>query len=82
MRFSESTAPTPEQVIVDCIAVGQTILDGSDERVILFVKLLDGFVLGTELEQLIRAEIRARRSARHIPAKVNGHQSTSKLTFD
>ncbi|KZT39610.1 acetoacyl-CoA synthetase [Sistotremastrum suecicum HHB10207 ss-3] len=70
MRFSESTAPKPDQVIVDCIAVGQSILDGTDERVILFVKLLDGFVLGDELEQHIRTEIRARRSARHVPSKI------------
>jgi len=56
--------------IVDCLAVGQSIAKGTDERVILFVKLLEGQTLGADLEKRIRAEIRARRSARHVPAEV------------
>lgn len=57
--------------IVDCVAVGQSIAGGTDERVILFVKLLEGQVLTEELEKRIKTEIRARRSARHVPARVS-----------
>ena len=60
--------------VVDCLAVGQRIADG-DERVILFVKLLEGQVLTGELENRIRTEVRARRSARHVPARVSTVQS-------
>ncbi|TFK91828.1 acetoacyl-CoA synthetase [Polyporus arcularius HHB13444] len=56
--------------IVDCVAVGQSIAGGTDERVILFVKLLEGQVLTEELEKRIRTEVRARRSARHVPARI------------
>ncbi|KAF7301696.1 Acetoacetyl-CoA synthetase [Mycena indigotica] len=55
--------------IVDCLAVGQTISD-SDERVVLFVKLPDGQVLDQTLEKTIKDEVRARRSARHVPGKI------------
>ena len=57
--------------IVDCLAVGQSIAQGADERVILFVKLLEGEGLTEELENRIRREIRARRTARHVPCKVS-----------
>ncbi len=61
----------PKHGVVDCLAVGQLIEGGTDERVILFVKLPDGHVLSeTTLEQKIKAEIRKRRSPRHVPAKV------------
>ena len=56
--------------IVDCLVVGQSIAGGTDERVILFVKLLEGQVLTAELEKRIKAEVRTRRSARHVPAKI------------
>lgn len=58
--------------ITDCLAVGQSIEQGADERVILFVKLLEGEALSAELDKRIKSEIRARRSARHVPAKVGG----------
>ena len=57
--------------IVDCLAVGQSIGGGADERVVLFVKLLEGQVLTHELEKRIKTEVRARRSARHVPARVS-----------
>lgn len=57
--------------IVDCLVVGQSIAHGSDERVVLFVKLLEGQVLSAELQARIKAEVRARRSARHVPARVS-----------
>ncbi|KAI0375673.1 acetoacyl-CoA synthetase [Pilatotrama ljubarskyi] len=56
--------------IVDSLVVGQSIAHGTDERVVLFVKLLEGQVLTEELEKRIKAEIRARRSARHVPARI------------
>lgn len=56
--------------IVDCLAVGQSISQGADERVILFVKLLEGEKLSPELKKRIRSEIKGRRTARHVPARV------------
>lgn len=64
--FSEPGAES----IVDCVAVGQKISDGTDERVILFVKLPPGNTLSVDLEQRIKIEIRNRRSPRHVPARV------------
>ncbi|KAI0677532.1 acetoacyl-CoA synthetase [Trametes maxima] len=56
--------------VVDCLVVGQSVARGTDERVVLFVKLLEGQALTPELEKRIKSEIRARRSARHVPAKI------------
>ncbi|KAJ6599056.1 acetoacetyl-CoA synthetase [Mycena vulgaris] len=55
--------------ILDCLAIGQTI-GGSDERVILFVKLPDTQELSPALERQIKDEVRARRSPRHVPAQI------------
>lgn len=60
--------------IVDCLAIGQSIQQGTDERVIMFVKLLEGETLTPELEKRIKTEIRNKRSARHVPAKVSGRR--------
>ena len=57
--------------ITDCLVVGQSIAGGTDERVVLFVKLLEGEALSDELAARIRTEIRARRSPRHVPARVS-----------
>ena len=46
--------------IVDCLAVGQSISQGTDERVVLFVKLLEGETLSEELEKRVKGEIRTR----------------------
>lgn len=56
--------------LVDSLAVGQKIEGGVDERVILFVKLLQEQTLSDELERRIKDEIRARRSPRHVPTRV------------
>ncbi|KIY49242.1 acetoacetate-CoA ligase [Fistulina hepatica ATCC 64428] len=56
--------------IADCLAVGQAIDNGADERVILCVKLPEGANLTPELEYKIRTEIRTRRTPRHVPARV------------
>lgn len=65
------TSTHAAHTIVDCLAVGQSIGGGADERVVLFVKLLEGQVLTHELEKRIKTEVRARRSARHVPARVS-----------
>ncbi|EKM59066.1 uncharacterized protein PHACADRAFT_113281 [Phanerochaete carnosa HHB-10118-sp] len=56
--------------VIDCLAVSQSIAQGTDERVLLFVKLLEGEALSEDLEKRIKHEIRTRRTARHVPAKV------------
>jgi acetoacetyl-CoA synthetase len=59
--------------VVDALCVGQKIgLEKADERVLLFVKLLDGVKLSPELSTAIAKEVRSRRSPRHVPAKVSG----------
>jgi acetoacetyl-CoA synthetase len=75
------SGPAVEQIIVDYLAVGQKIDGGIDERVILFVKLLDGQSLSTDLEQKIKTEIRTRRSPRHVPARVCVYRSTTGTLF-
>lgn len=57
--------------IEDALAVGQAIGGGVDERVILFVKLSEGQTLSMDMETKIKSEIRVRRSARHVPARVS-----------
>lgn len=51
-------ASAEEYPVVDYLAVGQSIDGGTDEQVILFVKLPVGATLSTELEQKIRAQVR------------------------
>jgi len=75
------SGPTAEQNIVDSLAVGQKIDGGIDERVILFVKLPEGQSLSADLEQKIKAEIRTRRSPRHVPAQVCGYRLISGTLF-
>ena len=75
MCFAQGLGVPPEHVVSDCVAVGQSLRGGVDERVVLFVKLLDGHVLGPELEKKIKSEIRARRTARHVPERVSGRST-------
>uniref|UniRef100_D8PNZ0 AMP-dependent synthetase/ligase domain-containing protein n=1 Tax=Schizophyllum commune (strain H4-8 / FGSC 9210) TaxID=578458 RepID=D8PNZ0_SCHCM len=56
--------------ILDCLAVGQSIADGTDERVVLFVKLAEDKMLDKSLEEAIKREIRARRTPRHVPSRI------------
>lgn len=51
--------------IQDSLAVGQKWK--GDERIILFVKLKEGFHFSKELESKIRAELRTKASPRHVP---------------
>lgn len=72
--FSDNAqSSTSNKVILDALCIGQKLPAGEagavgDERVILFVKLPDGQVLDDGLIKSIAKEIRARRSARHVPA--------------
>jgi hypothetical protein len=59
-----------EHVVLDYLAVGQKTDGGTDERVVLFVKLPLGQNLSPAFEARIKSEIRARRSPRHVPARV------------
>jgi len=68
--FPRSPALTASQAIVDCLAVGQIIDKGADERVILFVKLEEGETLSLGLVNKVKAEIRAQRSPRHVPSRI------------
>lgn len=77
--FKPGPTTAPEHVIVDCLAVGQNIGNGTDERVILFIKLDEGFAISEDLESRIRAEIRSRRSARHVPAKASYRRITDEI---
>ena len=52
----------------DSVIVGQSW--NNDVRVILFVKMAAGFELNDELQNKIRADIRANASPRHVPAKI------------
>jgi acyl-coenzyme A synthetase/AMP-(fatty) acid ligase len=57
--------------LVDCLAVGQTIAGGTDERVLLFVQLPDTQTLSPTLVRQIKDEVRSRRSPRHVPAEAS-----------
>jgi acetoacetyl-CoA synthetase len=54
--------------IVDSVVVGQQ--QGDDVRVVLFVKLAEGFELTDELATAIKATIRSGCSPRHVPAVI------------
>lgn len=59
------------QRVADSLVVGQMTEDKKDERVVLFVKLDEGEKLTAETVHAIKQEIRARRSARHVPGSVS-----------
>jgi acetoacetyl-CoA synthetase len=67
--FSDSAKLPRAETIMDYVAVGQRLPD-NDERVLLFVKMIEGETLSPALERKIKEEIRARRSPRHVPAKI------------
>jgi acetoacetyl-CoA synthetase len=54
--------------VADSLAVGQSYQD--DQRVILFVKLAEGFTLTDELKNKIRKMLRENASPRHVPALI------------
>ena len=54
--------------VEEAVAVGQDI--GSDQRVLLFVRLREGLKLDAELIKKIRMQIRENTTPRHVPAIV------------
>jgi len=54
--------------VADSLAVGQNYLE--DQRVILFVKLAEGFALTDQLKDKIRKTLRENASPRHVPALI------------
>jgi len=54
--------------ILESIAVGQDW--DNDVRVVLFVRMKDGFVLSDDVSDRIRKQIRTGASPRHVPAKI------------
>ena len=54
--------------VEDSVVVGQRW--ENDTRVVLFVKMEEGFELGDDLIKKIRSTIRANASPRHVPAKI------------
>jgi acetoacetyl-CoA synthetase len=58
------------QEVADSLAVGQNYQE--DQRVILFVKLAEGFGLTDELKDKIRKTLRENASPRHVPALILG----------
>jgi len=65
----ESSFSSPP-VIVDSLVVGQTTQGGADERVVLFVQLPDGGTLDDALVKAIKVQVRANRTARHVPERI------------
>jgi len=54
--------------IADSLAIGQEWQ--GDQRVILFVKLAEGYALTDELKNKIRKTLRENASPRHVPARI------------
>lgn len=52
----------------DSVVIGQSF--NNDVRVILFVKMAAGYQLTEDLQNKIRADIRANASPRHVPARI------------
>ena len=52
----------------DSVVIGQSF--NNDVRVILFVKMAEGFELTDDLQNKIRGDIRTHASPRHVPAKI------------
>jgi len=56
--------------VQDSLCVAQKSRDGSDERVVLFLKMAPGIQLSTELIRQVQMSIRKELSARHVPAVI------------
>jgi acetoacetyl-CoA synthetase len=54
--------------IADSLAIGQNHQD--DQRIVLFVKLADGYSLTDELKNKIKKTLREKASPRHVPAVI------------
>jgi acetoacetyl-CoA synthetase len=62
----------PMREIVESLVIGQAWPpgEGTDVRVVLFVKLQEGLTLDDALAERIRQTIRANTTPRHVPAKI------------
>ncbi len=56
--------------IADSLCIGQRSIDGSEERVILFLKMAPGVEFNDELVKQVKTSIRLQLSARHVPALI------------
>ena len=56
--------------IADSLAIGQSWQ--GDQRVLLFVKLAEGYQLTEDLENKIKRSLREKASPRHVPARIIG----------
>ncbi|MBK8209474.1 MAG: acetoacetate--CoA ligase [Rhodospirillales bacterium] len=58
--------------VVESLVIGQRWPpeEGGDERVVLFVRLVDGAILDDDLRARIRKMIRDNATPRHVPAKI------------
>ena len=54
--------------VLESLVVGQDWKD--DVRVLLFLRLKEGFILTPELKDIIKKKIRTNASPRHVPAKI------------
>jgi acetoacetyl-CoA synthetase len=54
--------------VLESLVIGQRW--ENDERIVLFVRLVDGVTLTPELEERIRRRIRENASPRHVPARI------------
>jgi acetoacetyl-CoA synthetase len=54
--------------VADSLAIGQNW--GGDQRIILFVKLVQGYQLTDDLKTTIKKTLREKASPRHVPAKI------------
>lgn len=58
------------QGLEETLVIGLSIEGGTDEKVILFIKLREEVELDETLIKRVKTAIRLARSARHVPAKV------------
>jgi acetoacetyl-CoA synthetase len=54
--------------VLESVVIGQEV--GNDVRVVLFVRLREGFTLDEALIERIRRQIRANTTPRHVPARI------------
>jgi acetoacetyl-CoA synthetase len=54
--------------IADSLAIGQN--REGDQRIILFIKLAEGYTLAEDLKDKIKKTLRKKASPRHVPAKI------------
>ena len=56
--------------IADSVCVSQRSKDGSEERVVLFIKMAAGVPFNPDLIKALKTTIRNQLSARHVPAQM------------